>query len=111
MRKKFHHADKIDLEIMWSDALGLSSRYVWGEIKQNNGIWAPDSGPCEPAEKTAPCQFPSAASGSGWFSWSQREKETCPIVYILSVFMPELYRVNHHLVPQVLLIPNISFLE
>ena len=88
VRKKFGHADKIDLEIMWSDALGLrSSIYVDDEIKQNNGIWAPDSGPCEPEKDTVTCELPS---GSRYYSWAQREKGTCPIVDILFAFIPEL---------------------
>ena len=46
MRKKFVHAEKINLEIMWTHAFGLYSSHVEETIKQNNGIWAPDGGPC-----------------------------------------------------------------
>ena len=106
MRKFFLHANKIDLEIMWSHALGSSSTYdgklVLAEIKQNNGIWAPDSGSCKPAKEkiTSTCDLPS---GSDYYSWGQREKGTCQIVDNLSFLFPELYRVAHYIVPKVLL--------
>ena len=87
MRKNFIHAEKIDLEIMWLHALGLDTNNVHDEIKKNNGIWAPDSGSCEPAKETITCELPS---GSRYYSWGQREKGACPIVDILFVFIPEL---------------------
>ena len=96
MRKNFIHAEKIDLEIMWLHALGLDTNNVHDEIKKNNGIWAPDSGLCEPAKETEPCKFPT---GSRYYSWGQREKGTCQIVDNLSFLFPELYRVAHYTVP------------
>ena len=76
MRKNFVYAEKIDLEFMWSDALGLSTNYFEDtidmiKIKQNNGIWAPDSGPCEPVGQTEVCLLPS---GSEYYSWGKRNK-------------------------------------
>ena len=71
VRKKFIHAEKIDLEIMWLHALGLDTNNVHDEIKKNNGIWAPDSGPCERVEQTEICSLPS---GSEYYSWGQRNK-------------------------------------
>ena len=57
---------------MWSHALGINSKNVDKDIKKNNGIWAPDSGPCEQTEQTEICFLPS---GSKYFSWGQRNKE------------------------------------
>ena len=73
MRKNFVDAEKIDLEFMWSHALGLSTNYVLETetIKQNNGIWAPDSGPCEPVGQTEVCSLPS---GSEYYTWGKRNK-------------------------------------
>ena len=71
MRKKLVHTERINLEIMWSHALGLYSDYVKETIKQNNGIWAPDSGPCEPVGQTEVCSLPS---GSEFYSWGKRNK-------------------------------------
>lgn len=71
MRKNYIHAEKIDRELMWSHALGLSTNHVEEEIKTNDGIWAPDSGPCEQTEQTEVCSLPP---GSKYFSWKEREK-------------------------------------
>ena len=72
MRKNLVHAEKIDLEIMWSLALGIQTNYVNKDIKKNDGIWAPDSGPCEQTDQTEVCSLPP---GSKYYSWGQRNKE------------------------------------
>ena len=44
MRKNFQHRENINIQLMWFDALGL--RNVKSSLVRNEGIWAPDSGPC-----------------------------------------------------------------
>ena len=72
MRKNFLYAENIDLEIMWLHALGLDSNMVEDALKQNNGIWAPDSGPCDTNEPSKICEL---QSGSKLYTWGQRNKE------------------------------------
>ena len=58
MRKNFSHAEKINVQFMWLEALGLGVRYV-----KNEGIWAQDSGPCGNAtDGGGTCQLSPEAS-------------------------------------------------
>ena len=72
MRKNLAHAETIDLEIMWLHALGISNVQVEDVIKQNNGIWASDSGTCKESRMTEVCSLPS---GSEFYSWGKKNKE------------------------------------
>ena len=74
MRKKFHHANRIDLEIMWLHALGLEDNKKNAEVKENEGIRVPNSGVCniKDTQRNKICKFPS---GAKLFSWAKRTKE------------------------------------
>ena len=75
-RKKFPHTETIDRELLWLAAYGLrENRY---ELQRNQGIWVPDSGPCDlgGGEQKAIC---SLQSNSRHYSWSQRDKESAKI--------------------------------
>ena len=61
MRKNFSHAEKINVQFMWLEALGL--RYVKKTLVRNEGIWAQDSGPCGNAtDSGGNCQLSPEAS-------------------------------------------------
>ena len=71
MRKEFPHTEIINREIMWLHAYGLQD--VKKEWKRNEGIRAPNSGPCNliENEQTA-CIF---TSNDKFYSWRHRDKE------------------------------------
>ena len=61
MRKNFSYAEKIDVQFMWLEALGLSK--VRKSLVRNEGIWAQDSGPCGNAiDSGETCQLSPEAS-------------------------------------------------
>ena len=67
-RKGYEHSAKIDNELMWLDALGRNEEKPW----RNHGIWAPDSGSCDIADKTRKeCELPI---GSKFYTWGERDK-------------------------------------
>ena len=70
MRKQFSQSEIIDREIMWLHAYGLQNARK--ELKRNQGIWAPDGGPCDLSEQRAKCSLPSH---SKFYSWGLRNKE------------------------------------
>ena len=41
------HTQMINLKYMWLHALGLNSQEVDIKLKRNEGVWAPDGGPCK----------------------------------------------------------------
>ena len=50
MRKNFSHAENINIQLMWVDAMGLTELGGAREsLARNEGIWAPDSGSCHGA--------------------------------------------------------------
>ena len=88
MRKKYKYAEKIDLEFMWLHALGLNSygdeseSLVDDELKRNEGIWAPDSGPCAYIEHNKIC---SLSSGAKYYSWANRNKERANCAFFILI--------------------------
>ena len=78
LRKKYKYAEKVDLEFMWLHALGMNSNNnvdlvgAADELKRNQGIWAPDSGPCADSERNKICTL---SSGAKYYSWANRNKE------------------------------------
>ena len=73
VRKDYLHAEKIDNELMWLEALGLSAKLQsWEKREHKHGIWAPDAGPCKEKGTRKGCKLPS---GSKFYSWAERDKE------------------------------------
>ena len=76
-RKKFLHREIIDLELLWLAAYGL--RVNSEDLQKNQGIWAPDSGPCDlrGGKQRAMCRLPS---NSRFYSWRHRDKELANLI-------------------------------
>ena len=80
VRKNYPHSNKIDNALMWLDALGLRDEKVrniqdlkyrkdvgW-DIKNQSGIFMPDSGNCDQVKQTDKCDLPDY---SRFYVWRQ----------------------------------------
>ena len=92
VRKKYPHSSKIDNALMWLDALGLRDEKVrriqdlkyrkdvgW-DIKNQSGIFMPDSGNCDKVSQSVKCEIPHY---SKFYVWRQSDKESKSVIIII----------------------------
>ena len=90
VRKNYPHSNKIDNALMWLDALGLRDEKVrniqdlkyrkdvgW-DIKNQSGIFMPDSGNCDHVMQSDKCELPDF---SKFYVWRQSKKESRFVIY------------------------------
>ena len=78
------HTQKINLKYMWLHALGLNAQKVDEKLKRNEGVWAPDGGPCKVKDmhlrKGCTSQrvlsLGRDESDKLFYSWAKRNKES-----------------------------------